>query len=31
MRGEVLEDTEIEIDESQLEPGEQWTPVDFKP
>jgi hypothetical protein len=31
MRSEVLEDTEVEIDETQLEPGEQWTPVDFKP
>jgi hypothetical protein len=31
MHGEVIENTEIEIDEEQLEPGEQWTPTDFKP
>jgi hypothetical protein len=30
MCGVVLENTEIEIDESRLEPGEQWTPIDFK-
>jgi hypothetical protein len=31
MHGTIIEDTEIEIDESQLERGEQWTPMDFKP
>jgi hypothetical protein len=31
MNGEILEDTEVTIDESRLEPGEQWTPIDFKP
>jgi hypothetical protein len=31
MKGEILQDTEIEIDESQLEPGEEWTRTDFKP
>jgi hypothetical protein len=31
MRGEILQDTEVEIDESQLENGEQWTPIDFTP
>ena len=31
MKGEILEDTGIAIDESRLEPGEQWTTVDFKP
>jgi hypothetical protein len=31
MRGVVLEDTGVEIDASQLEPGEHWTPVDFIP
>jgi hypothetical protein len=30
MRGDVLEETEIEIDESRLEAGQQWTPRDFK-
>ena len=29
MRGEVIEDTAIDIDVSQLEPGEQWKPPDF--
>jgi hypothetical protein len=29
MRGIVVDGTETEIDESQLEPGEQWTPRDF--
>jgi hypothetical protein len=28
MGGEAIEDTEIEIDDSQLEPGEQWTPIE---
>ncbi len=31
MRGEVIENTAVEIDETQLEPGEKWTPRDFKP
>jgi hypothetical protein len=31
MKGEVLENTEIAIDDSRLESGEQWTPIDFKP
>jgi hypothetical protein len=31
MKGELLEKTEVEIDESRLEPGEQWTPRDFTP
>ena len=30
MHGKVLEDTQVEIDDSLLEPGEQWTPVDFE-
>jgi len=25
MHGQILEDTAIEIEESQLEPGQQWT------
>jgi hypothetical protein len=31
MRGDVTEDSAIEIDESQLEPGEDWTPRVFNP
>ena len=31
MGGFVLEDTEVEIDDSQLERGQKWTPRDFKP
>jgi hypothetical protein len=31
MHGTVVENTEVEIDESQLERGEKWTPIDFKP
>jgi hypothetical protein len=31
MKGEVLEDTGVEIDASQLEPGDPWTPIDFTP
>ena len=31
MRGTIIEDGAVEIDESQLEKGEQWTPIDFKP
>jgi len=30
MRGTPIESTETEIDDSQLERGEQWTPRDFK-
>jgi hypothetical protein len=29
--GTVIEGTEVEIDETQLEPGEQWTPKNFTP
>ena len=31
MGGEVIENTECEIDASQLELGEDWTPLDFRP
>ena len=31
MCGEVIEGTETEIDGSRLEPGEEWTPIDFRP
>jgi hypothetical protein len=31
MHGMIIESTETEIDDAQLEPGEQWTPIDFKP
>ena len=31
MRGTIVEAGAVEIDESQLERGEQWTPLDFKP
>jgi hypothetical protein len=31
MRGTIIEDGAAEIDESQLEKGEHWTPIDFKP
>ena len=31
MRAELLENTEVEIDESMLERGEQFTPRDFVP
>ena len=31
MTGRVIESTEIEIDESQLESGLPWTPKDFTP
>jgi hypothetical protein len=31
MKGEVVENAGIDIDESRLEPGEQWTPIDFMP
>lgn len=31
MCGKILENTEVEIDDSQLERGAEWTPKDFKP
>jgi hypothetical protein len=31
MRGTIVENGAVEIDESELEKGEQWTPLDFKP
>ena len=31
MRGDILENTAVEIDVSRLEPGEEWTPRDFNP
>jgi hypothetical protein len=31
MGGWIIKGTEVEIDESQLEPGEEWTPRDFNP
>ena len=31
MKGVSLDNTEIEIDASQLETGENWTPRDFTP
>jgi hypothetical protein len=31
MRGTIIENTGVEMDESQLERGEKWTPIDFKP
>jgi hypothetical protein len=31
MRGDIVEDTALEIDASQLEPGEEWTPRGFDP
>jgi hypothetical protein len=31
MKGDVVENTAVEIDASQLEPGEDWTPKDFIP
>jgi hypothetical protein len=31
MQGNVLENTAIEIDESQLEHGQQWTEKNFNP
>ena len=31
MRGDVIEDSATEIDEAQLENGEQWTAVGFNP
>jgi hypothetical protein len=31
MKGKIIEETEIEIDGSQLEDGEKWTPRNFTP
>jgi hypothetical protein len=31
MHGEVMENTAVEIDASQLEQGEEWTPRGFNP
>lgn len=31
MGGAILEDTETEIDEDELERGQQWTPIGFQP
>lgn len=31
MKGKVIENTAVEIDETQIEPGEEWTPIDFRP
>jgi hypothetical protein len=31
MRGTVLEDTAVEIDDAELEHGKQWTEIDFQP
>ena len=31
MGGDIVDGTEVEIDESQLEPGMQWTVRDFNP
>ena len=31
MRGWIIENTAVEIDASQLEPGKQWTAIDFNP
>jgi hypothetical protein len=31
MRGAIIEGTEAEIDESDLERGEKWTPIGFQP
>lgn len=31
MGGDIIDGTEIEIDESQLEPGMEWTARDFNP
>ena len=31
MGARILEDTATMIDTSQLEPGEQWTPINFNP
>jgi hypothetical protein len=31
MHGKIIEETETQIDDSQLEDGEKWTPRDFTP
>jgi hypothetical protein len=31
MRGTIVEDSAVEIEESQLERGEQWMPKNFRP
>jgi hypothetical protein len=31
MNGKIIEGTEVEIDDSQLEDSEQWTPRNFVP
>jgi hypothetical protein len=31
MKGEIIDNTAVEIDETQLESGEKWTPIDFRP
>lgn len=31
MHGKILPETATSIDAEQLEPGEEWTPCDFKP
>jgi hypothetical protein len=31
MHGDIVEDSGVEIDASQLEPGEEWTPRGFNP
>jgi hypothetical protein len=31
MHGDIVENTAVEIDASQLEPGEEWTPRGFNP
>jgi hypothetical protein len=31
MGGEIVQDTATEIDDSQLEAGQEWTPKDFAP
>ncbi|MFZ3181351.1 MAG: hypothetical protein WA156_14345 [Methylocystis silviterrae] len=31
MGGRIIEDSAVEIDASQLEPGEQWTAREFNP
>lgn len=31
MGGDIIEESALAIDDSQLEPGAQWTATDFKP
>ena len=31
MRGDIIEDSATEIEDSRLESGEQWTPKNFTP